>query len=475
VKEAWQKDPGRPDGSVQSRGTTGDDEVGAGGQRALSDTAITRSESSSAEADEGPTMEEVVGRGNMFAALKRVQANEGAPGPDGMTVQELPGFLRSRWPAIREQLLDGTYRPQPVRRVAIPKPGGGERNLGIPNVIDRLIQQALLQALQPRWDPTFSPHSNGFRPGRSAHQAVRSAQQYVAGGHEWVVDIDIEKFFDRVNHDLLMGRVAKRIRDKRILRLIRNYLTAGAIMPDGLRVKSEEGTPQGGPLSPLLANLLLDDLDQELTRRGLRFVRYADDCNIYVGSARAATRVLGSISNWLKRRLRLQVNGNKSAAALATDRKFLGFRLIRTRSGEVLVGIATQALVRARDRLREMTGRNCGRKVEDIVTQVTKYLNGWWGYYGRADRTGQEATGLLSWLRRRLRQIRWIQWKTWRRRWSELDRLAPGHDRQWLSAGALVQCGPWRAACLPTVHAALSNRYWEALGLPLLGRPVGGR
>ena len=334
MNEPWQKPHGRPAKPPQARRLRSSDEVGADDQGAVSVMAINNSESKSAAVDEGPSMEEVLERSNMFAALKKVQANKGAPGPDGMTVEELPGFLRNKWPAIRQRLLADTYRPQPVRRVAIPKPGGGERNLGIPNVLDRLIQQALLQRLQPRWDPTFSPHSYGFRPGRSAHQAVQCAQQYVAAGYGWVVDIDIEKFFDRVQHDLLMGRIAKRIRDKRLLRLIRGYLTAGAILPDGMKVQTDEGTPQGGPLSPLLANLLLDELDQELTKRNLKFVRYADDCNIYVRSAKASQRVLTSISDWLQRRLRLKVNPNKSAAAPAPapNRKFLGFFALRGNS-----------------------------------------------------------------------------------------------------------------------------------------------
>lgn len=468
--DKWQKLHGRPGKPPQSRRRAGANEVGASRQGAVPVTATTSGESQSAQADLGPTMEEVVERSNMFAALDRVQANDGAPGPDGMTVEELPEILRSEWPTIRQRLLNGTYRPQPVRRTVIPKPDGGERNLGIPNVIDRLIQQAVLLQLQPRWDPTFSPHSYGFRPRRSAQQAIRRAQQYVTDGLTWVVDIDIEKFFDRVNHDLLMGRIAKRIADKRLLRLIRDYLTAGAILPDGLRVETEEGTPQGGPLSPLLANLLLDELDRELTERELKFVRYADDCNIYVGSAKAAERVLDSISDWLQRRLRLKVNPNKSAAAPAVTRKFLGFQLYReVRSGKVVVGIAAKTLERARKRLRILTRRSRGWKVEGIVATVAHYLRGWWGYYRHIDRYG-EVNILMGWLRRRLRQIRWVQWKTWRNRWKQLEALAPGHSKEWYACSAAARCGQWRASHLPAVQTALNNSYWEKLGLPRLDR-----
>src|SRR4030081_2179052 len=271
-------------------------------------------------------MEEVCERENLKAALQRVKANKGSPGVDGMTVIGIKDYLKQHWPAIREQLLSGTYEPEPVRRVEIAKPDGGVRKLGIPTVLDRLIQQAILQVLQGRWDPTFSEHSFGFRPGRSAHQAVAQAQSYVAEGHEWVVDIDLEKFFDRVNHDILMDRVAKRISNKRLLRLIRAYLNAG-VMEDGLVGPTDEGVPHGGPLSPLLSNLVLDEFDRELTRRGLRFCRYADDCNIYAGSRRSGERVMASVCRFLTTRLQLKVNESKSAVARSGERKFLGFTI----------------------------------------------------------------------------------------------------------------------------------------------------
>ncbi len=268
--------------------------------------------------------EEVCGRENCQQALRRVKANKGSPGIDGMKVSELPGYLKQHWPAIREQLMSGTYRPQPVRRVEIAKPDGGVRKLGIPTVLDRFIQQAVMQVLQRRWDPTFSEHSHGFRPQRSAHQAVAKAQQYIVAGNRWVVDLDLEKFFDRVNHDKLMAAVARRVSDKRMLKLIRAFLESG-VMENGLVSAVEEGTPQGGPLSPLLSNLVLDELDRELERRQHRFVRYADDCNIYVASERAGKRVMQSVTSFLRRRLKLKVNESKSAVARPQERKFLGF------------------------------------------------------------------------------------------------------------------------------------------------------
>lgn len=419
-----------------------------------------------------PTMEAVVERANMRAALQRVQANNGAPGPDGMRARdEFTEYLKQHWPAIREQLCAGTYLPQPVRRVEIPKPDGGKRELGIPSVIDRLIQQAILQVLQPLWDPTFSPHSYGFRPNRNAHQAVSRARELVASGLGHVVDIDIEKFFDRVNHDILMGRIAKRISDKRLLKLTRRYLEAGVILPDGVAVEREEGTPQGGPLSPLLANLLLDDLDRELQARGLHFVRYADDCNIYVGSAKAAQRVLESITVWLQRKLRLTVNARKSAAAEATTRKFLGFQLRRdTKTGEVVRTIAPQSLCRIYDKLRAMTGRNCGRKVARVVEQIAVYLRGWWAYYQHTDRY-TDVRDLQAWLRRRLRQIHWQQWKNGHRRFAELQRLDPGHDDAWYAKAAGSSRGPWHSSHTKQLDMALPNKYWYDLGLPKLDRP----
>src|ERR1700732_387754 len=323
-------------------------------------------------------MEEVCARGNLVRAWKRVRSNKGGPGGDGMTTEAARASLREHWPNIRSQLLSGTYQPQPVKRVEIPKPEGGIRKLGVPCVVDRLIQQALLQVLQERWDPTFSPHSYGFRPGRSAHQAVAQAQQYIAEGYGIVVDLDLEKFFDRVNHDGLMARVAARMTDKRALRLIRAFLKAG-VMEDGLVSPVDEGTPQGGPLSPLLSNLMLDDLDKELTRRGHRFCRYADDCNIYVRSIRAGERVMASVSRFLTTKLRLKVNETKSAVARPEERKFLGFSISNDGSER---HVAPKALDKFKTQIRDITRRTRGISLPQLIEELAPYLLGWRGYFG---------------------------------------------------------------------------------------------
>src|ERR1700738_4926506 len=329
-------------------------------------------------------MEEVCKRENCWQAYKRVKANKGSSGIDGMKVGELSDYLKQHWPSIREQLLNGTYEPRPVRRVEIPKPDGGIRKLGIPTVLDRLIQQAVMQVLQRRWDPTFSESSYGFRPGRSAQQAVAQAQKYIAEGHGWCVDLDLEKFFDRVNHDKLMGQIAKRVGDKRLLKLIRAFLNAG-VMENGLVSPSVEGTPQGGPLSPLLSNLVLDELDQELERRGHRFVRYADDCNIYVRSERAGQRVMESITRFITHRLKLKVNQSKSAVARPGQRKFLGFSFTSER--EPRRRIAPKAIARFKERIREQTRRTRGISLTQMVTQIATYLRGWLGYFGGCQTT----------------------------------------------------------------------------------------
>jgi RNA-directed DNA polymerase len=328
-------------------------------------------------------MEEVCERENCKRALKRVKANEGSPGVDGMTVHDLVGYLKQHWPAIREQLLNGTYRPQPVRRVEIPKPDGGVRKLGIPTVLDRFVQQAVMQVLQGRWDRTFSNHSYGFRPGRSAHQAVAQAQQYIAEGYRWVVDLDLEKFFDRVNHDKLIARIAARVSDQRMLKLIRAFLKAG-VMEHGLVSPVDEGTPQGGPLSPLLSNIVLDEFDRELERRGLRFARYADDSNIYVRSRRAGERVMASITRFITTKLKLKVNEQKSAVARPWERKFLGFSFTANR--EPKRRIAPKAVLRFKGKVRELTGRTRGVKVEKMAKELGQYLRGWIGYFGDARR-----------------------------------------------------------------------------------------
>src|SRR6266513_4654090 len=324
-------------------------------------------------------MEAVCERENLKAALRQVKANKGSPGVDGMTVVGIKDYLKQHWPAIREQLLSGTYEPKPVRRVEIPKPDGGVRKLGIPTVLDRLIQQAVMQVLQRQWDSTFSDHSYGFRPGRSAHQAVAQAQQYIAAGYGWVIDLDLEKFFDRVNHDKLMGQIAKRVGDKRLLRLIRAFLNAG-VMENGMVSPSVEGTPQGGALSPLLSNLVLDELDQELERRGHRFLRYADDCNIYVRSERAGQRVMKSITRFITQKLKLKVNETKSAVARPQERKFLGFSF--TAGPEVKRVVALKALDRFKRRIREITRRAKEASIKTTIAELASYMRGWRGYFG---------------------------------------------------------------------------------------------
>src|SRR5438874_7400142 len=319
-------------------------------------------------------MDAICDSDNLETALRAVVRNKGAPGVDGITVQQLPGILKARWSEIEYQLLQGRYQPQPVRRVRIPKPAGGTRNLGIPTVIDRVIQQAVLQRLQPQWDPTFSEHSYGFRPGRSAHHAVAQAQAYVIEGYRFVVDIDLAKFFDRVNHDRLMAKVAARVSDRRVLRLVRRYLSAG-VLDSGLFEESREGTPQGGPLSPLLSNLVLDELDRELERRGHRFVRYADDCNIYVRSEKAGGRVMESLTRFIERRLKLQINVEKSGVAQPWRRSFLGFTVRNERTFRRC--IADKAIARFKHRVRALTGRHRGITLERMIRELVPYLRGW--------------------------------------------------------------------------------------------------
>src|SRR5262244_139832 len=405
-------------------------------------------------------MEEVCELENGKQALQRVKANKGSPGVDGMTVEELPEYLKQHGLTIGEQLRNGTYQPQPVRRVEIEKPeGGGMRKLGIPTVVDRFIQQAVLQVLQKRWDPTFSEHSHGFRPGRSAKQAVHEAQQYIAEGYRWVVDLDLEKFFDRVHHDRLMAAIAERVADKRMLKLIRAFLKAG-VMEDGLVSPMDEGTPQGGPLSPLLSNLVLDELDRELERRGHHFVRYADDCNIYVDSERAGQRVMESVTHFLTHRLKLKVNQAKSAVARPGQRKFLGFSFTNER--EPRRRIAPKAIVRFEERIREQTRRTRGVSLTRMVKEITTYPRGWLGYFGDCQ-TPSVLQGLEQWLRRRLRSVVWKQWKRGRTRFCELRKRGIGQALAAQTAGS--PHGPWRLANSPALAIALPNAYFAALGL----------
>ena len=406
-------------------------------------------------------MEKVCERENLERAWQRVRGNKGAPGVDGMTIDDAKSYLREHWPDIRSQLLAGAYRPQPVKRVEIPKPDGGVRKLGVPCVVDRLVQQALLQVLQKRWDPTFSEHSYGFRPGRSAHQAVAQAQRYVAEGYSVVVDLDLEKFFDRVNHDGLMARVAARIADKRVLKLIRAFLNAG-VMEDGLVRPVDEGTPQGGPLSPLLSNLVLDDLDKELTRRGLRFCRYADDCNIHVRSRRAGERVMASVSKFLTLRLKLKVNETKSAVARPEERKFLGFSISNDGSER---RIAPKALDKFKARIRDMTCRTRGKSLPQVVDELKPYLIGWRSYFDFCQ-TPRVLTNLEAWTRRRLRMYLWRQWQNGHNRFKELRRRGVPKFLAAVAAGSPT--GFWRMSGHPAVQMALRNHAFDALGLPRL-------
>jgi RNA-directed DNA polymerase len=410
----------------------------------------------------GPSMEAVVERENLRKALAQVKRNKGAAGIDGMSVDDLPAYLKEHWPAIRAQLLGDTYKPQPVRRVEIPKASGGMRPLGIPTVCDRLIQQAVMQVLQAEWDRTFSETSFGFRPGRSAHQAVKRAQEYVASGYGFVVDIDLEKFFDRVNHDILMGLVAKRVSDKRILRLIRGFLSAG-VLEGGLIGPTEEGMPQGGPLSPLLSNLMLDVLDKELEKRGHRFVRYADDCNIYVRSQRAGERIMVGIEKFLAKHLKLKVNRAKSAVAKPSVRKFLGFGF--TGGREPRRRIAPQAIDRFKARVRELTRRTGGQSLSQVAKELSRYLIGWRGYFGFCE-TPSVLYELDCWIRRRLRAIAWTQWKHGRNRFAKLRRRGVGRVTAAQTAGS--PRGPWRLSTSPALTAALPNAFLASLGLATL-------
>jgi RNA-directed DNA polymerase len=414
--------------------------------------------------DQSPTspqsvMQEVLQPENLKAALRQVQSNKGAPGIDGMTVKQLAGHLQTHWAGIRQQLQEGTYQPQPVRRVEIPKPDGGVRKLGIPTVVDRFIQQAVQQVLTRRWDQTFSSNSYGFRPGKSAHQAVAAAQRHIAGGCPFVVDIDLEKFFDRVNHDKLMGRIAKRENDKALLKLIRAFLNAG-VMENGLVSSTQEGTPQGGPLSPLLSNLVLDELDKELEKRGHQFVRYADDCNIYVKSERAGQRVMESISRYISLKLKLKVNASKSAVARPKTRKFLGFSFRGDWTAKRR--IAPKALERFKERVRELTRRAKGQSLRQIIGLLSEYLRGWRGYFGFCQ-TPSVLGELDQWIRRRLRCLVLQHWKNGWRRVTEL--VKRGVNRELAISTIGSRHGPWRLSRSVALSIGLPNKLWDGLGV----------
>jgi RNA-directed DNA polymerase len=434
-------------------------------ERVKPDLTEPRVEASTAR-DEGKSSaglwEAIWERENLLTAMKRVESNKGAPGIDGMTVEALKPYLKEHWLELRKALDQQTYRPSPVRRVEIPKPDGGIRLLGIPTVVDRLLQQAIAQQLTPLFEPLFSAYSYGFRPGRSAHDAVKQAQEYVQAGYEWAVDIDLEKFFDRVNHDMLMARVARVVQDKRVLKLIRAYLESG-VMINGVVMETEEGTPQGGPLSPILSNIMLNDLDRELEQRGHRFVRYADDCNIYVKTQRAGERVLENVKAFLEKKLKLKVNPKKSKVDRAKSVKFLGFSFYKHK-GEVRIRIANRSKERFVEKLRRLTKRTRSGKLEDILAEINRYLVGWVGYYRLAN-TPSVFEELDKWIRRRLRQLLWKRWKRGRTRYRELVALGVPRERAALGA---VGKSPWHMAKTPVIHEALSNAYWRCTGLESL-------
>jgi len=407
-------------------------------------------------------MERALSRSNLMAALKRVERNKGSGGVDGMTVDKLREFLRREWPRIREDLLAGRYCPLPVKRVEIPKPDGGTRKLGVPSVVDRFIQQALLQVLQPMIDPTFSSNSYGFRPGRSAHQAILAAQRLVQDGRNVVVDVDLEKFFDRVNHDVLMGRLAKRIADTRLLGLIRRFLEAG-VMVLGVLEEGREGTPQGGPLSPLLANILLDEVDKELERRDHAFVRYADDLNVYVRSKAAGDRVMRLLRR-LFDGLRLRINEEKSSVADATTRTFLGFAFWMHR-GEVKRAVAHKAMAKMKDRVRALTRRSGGKSLADAVDRLSVYLRGWRGYF-RIAQTPRQFADADGWIRHRLRALKLKQWRRGKTAYREALRMGANPDAAARIAGNLRS---WWVNARMLAHTIMPNRFFDELGLARLG------
>ncbi len=405
-------------------------------------------------------MNHILSHENVELALKRVEKNKGSHGVDGMSVEELRPYLGQNWVSLSQTLLEGTYQPQPVRRVEIPKPDGGVRLLGIPTVLDRFIQQTIAQVLTRMYDPTFSQSSYGFRPGKQGHSAVKSARRLIETGHTWVVDIDLEKFFDKVNHDRLMSKLTQRIEDKTLLKLIRRYLQSGVAI-GGIIHMTEEGTPQGGPLSPLLSNIVLDELDKELEQRNLKFVRYADDCNIYVKSRKAAKRIMENVTEFIEDKLKLKVNRNKSAYDRPWNRKFLGFTFTRN-SKNLKIRISDQSMKRAKDKLRKLTSRRNPISMEERIIKLNQYLIGWGNYYGLAE-TPSKFKGLDSWIRRRLRMCIWKQWKRPRTRVKKLIKL--GVNKQKAYEWGNTRKGYWRIASSPILHRTLGNKYFQMMKL----------
>jgi RNA-directed DNA polymerase len=404
-------------------------------------------------------MEAICGRKNMKSAIKRVIKNKGAPGVDGMTVRKIKRYLKRHWTKIEKALLDGTYKPMPVRRKEIPKPGG-VRLLGIPTVLDRVIQQAVAQIFNRIWDHTFCEYSFGFRPKRSQHDAIRKYREYVQSGLRYVIDIDLSKFFDRVNHDRLLARLATRVKDKRVLKLIRSFLNSG-VMIGGLEQPTKEGTPQGGPLSPILSNIVLDELDKELQKRGLCYVRYADDCVIFVGSKRAGDRVMESVSRFIEKKLRLEVNREKSAVGRPWERKYLGFCLTNSRKNPK-IRIHWKTIKRFKQRVREITARRRGRSLTQVIGELKQYMFGWWNYYGLTE-SFNRLRPLPHWIRRRLRALIWKHWKNRRTRVREL--LKRGITRTYALTTGCARKGPWRMSKVKWVNIALPDNHFESLGL----------
>jgi RNA-directed DNA polymerase len=405
-------------------------------------------------------MESILERNNMSRAIKRVIKNKGAPGVDGMTVRKIKRYFNRHREKIERALLEGTYRPMPVLQKEIPKPGGGIRLLGIPTVLDRVIQQATAQVLTGIWDHTFSDMSFGFRPKRSQHDAMRQYREYVRAGFKYVVDIDVSKFFDRVNHDRLMSRLTTRIKDKRVLKLIRSFLTSG-VMIGGLEEPTKEGTPQGGPLSPLLSNIVLDELDKELEKRGLCFVRYADDSVVFVRSKRAANRVMESISRFIEKKLRLKVNREKSAVSLPWKSKYLGFCVTNSRENPK-IRIHWKSIKRFKERVREITARRRGRSISQVIGELRDFMAGWWNYFGITE-SFNRLRPLAHWIRRRLRAVIWKHWKNRRTRVGEL--LKRGVHRDFAVTTGCARKGPWRMSRVMWVHFALPDAYFTLRGL----------
>ena len=456
----------RPQKTLNNKGYSGKGEVELQNTCKARSIAPARSDGNIPGQSDNTLFNQILSRENLNAALKQVIKNKGAAGVDRVTFKEFKDYLIQNWVEIKKKLIEGTYQPSPVRRVEIPKPDGGKRNLGIPTLLDRLIQQATAQILTPIYEKKFSNGSYGFRPGRSAHQAVKQAREYIESGYKWVIDIDLEKFFDRVNHDILMALLSKDISDKAALKLIRKYLESG-VMINGVVAATEVGTPQGGPLSPLLANIMLDVLDKELEKRGHKFCRYADDCNIYVKSSRAGKRVMESVKEFIESRLKLRINPEKSAVDRPMKRKFLGFTNYYKAKGGIGIAISAKSKERLRARLKELTSRSNGKSMEKRIESLNQYLVGWLNYYMLADMS-KMLTEIEEWLRRRIRMCLWKAWKRIKAKGENLRKL--GLDKEKAYEYANTRKGYWRIANSPILKRTVTNKYIEELGLVTIGK-----